>query len=194
MDINKHFLISKENALKKLNKAYYENQLDEDIEGIVKLINLNKNYYTSSSCAGRIVIIELPKIGDKKEANFLGKWHREIKYIEAKKALESGKSGMIWLLAQSPILHIITKSNIFADNLIKIAISSGFKNSGIKSITNNIVIEICSTERLDSPIGENGLLFSSQKHFKLLINVSNHIIKRSRKKLKIFEKNLKKYL
>jgi tRNA wybutosine-synthesizing protein 3 len=110
MDINEQFLNSKEKALNKLNKACYENKLDEDIKEIIELINFNKNYFTSSSCAGRIVIIELPRIGDKKRANFLAKWHREIQYGEAIKAIKSGKSGMIWLLAQSPILHVICRS------------------------------------------------------------------------------------
>ena len=44
----------------------------------MNIINKSDDYYTSSSCSGRIVLIELPEIGDKKEAKFLGKWHREI--------------------------------------------------------------------------------------------------------------------
>ena len=101
---------------------------------------------------------------------------------------------MIWILAQSPILHVITKSNLYADKLIKIAISSGFKNSGVKSYFDNIVIEICSTERLDSPIGENGKLFCNNEHLKLIMDISNHIILRSREKLGKFKINLQEKL
>jgi tRNA wybutosine-synthesizing protein 3 len=101
---------------------------------------------------------------------------------------------MIWLLAQSPILHIISKSNLLADKFIKMAILSGFKNSGIKSFSSNIVIEICSTERLDTPIGKNGKLFCNQEHLKFLIEISNHILIRSKKKLILFKNNLKKIL
>ena len=192
MDKVEYFLNSKDKALNKLYNARLENKLDDGIKEIIKLINSHRDYFTSSSCSGRIVIIELPELGDKKGAKFLGKWHREVKYLEVKTAVQLANSGMIWLLAQSPIIHVITKSYLLADKLIKIAISSGFKNSGIKSATGNIVIEICSTERLDSPIGLNGLLFSSQEHLKLLVDISNKIIKRSRKKLEILEKNLKK--
>ena len=190
MDKIEYFLKSKDKALNNLKKAKKYKKLDGDIEKIIKLINSNKDYFTSSSCSGRIVVIELPNLGNKKEAKFLGKWHREIKYSEIMAAIQLTNSGMIWLLAQSPILHVITKSYLSADKIIKIAISSGFKNSGFKSTTKNIIVEICSTERLDSPIGNNGLLFANNEHLNFLVDISNHIIKRSRKKLKIFEKNL----
>jgi tRNA wybutosine-synthesizing protein 3 len=192
MDEIEYFLKSKDKALNSLNKAKNENKLDLDIEEIINTINLNKEYFTSSSCSGRIVILELPEIGNKKEAKFLGKWHRDIQYNELIEATKHAKYGMIWLLAQSPIIHVITNSYSLGDNIIKIAINSGFKNSGYKSTNNNIVVEICSTERLDSPIGNNGKLLISDEHLKFLLITSNFIIKRSKTKLKKLKKNLKK--
>lgn len=194
MNESNHFLDSKERALNKLINAENENKVDEDIKDILKIINSNDEYFTSSSCSGRIVLIELPSLGNKKEAKFLGKWHRVVEYFEIDNALKSANKGMIWLLAQSPILHIIAKSNISADKMIKIAISSGFKNSGIKSFSSNIVVEICSTERLDMPIGRDSDLYCSKKHLDFLIDVSNDIIKRSKNKLKLLKKNLDKSL
>ena len=194
MDKNEYFINLKNNALNKLNNAMNENKVDERIIKIINLINSNEDYYTSSSCAGRIVIIELPELGDKKKAKFLGKWHRKIEYSELTTSIKFANYGMLWILAQSPILHVITKSPLSADKLIKIAITSGFKNSGFKSYNDNIVIEICSTERLDSPIGKNGILYCNEEHLKLIVDISNHIIERSRKKLSIFEKNLKQNL
>ena len=194
MNKNEYFLESKNKALKKLEKDKNEDKIDDDIKEIINLINSFEDYYTSSSCAGRIVIIELPELGNKREAKFLGKWHREVEFREIKTAIDLANFGMIWLLAQSPILHVNSKSNLSADKLIKIAISSGFKNSGIKSFTGNVVIEICSTERLDSHIGNDGLLFFNPKHLKLIVDISNIIIKRSKKKLNILENNLKKVL
>lgn len=194
MDRIEFFLRSKQKALDSLIKAKYENKLDKDIEEIINLINSNNEYFTSSCCSGRIVIIELPELGHKKAAKFLGKWHRDVRYDELIDAVRSSRFGMIWILAQSPIIHVSTSSYLLADNLIKIAILSGFKNSGFKSTTGNIIVEICGTERLDSPIGNNGQLFINNEHLNFLLDISNHIIKRSRKKLRIFEKNLKKKL
>ena len=187
-----YFLKSKEKALNSLNKAICQNKLDLDIKEIINTINSKEEYFTSSCCSGRIVILELPDLGNKKKAKFLGKWHRDIQFNELIKATKIAKSGMIWLLAQSPIIHVITRSYSLADKIIKIAIYSGFKNSGYKSTTSNIVVEICSTERLDSPIGNHGKLLVNNEHLKLLLEISNNIINRSRKKLKKFEKNLNK--
>jgi tRNA wybutosine-synthesizing protein 3 len=185
-----NFLNLKERALIKLNNAENENKIDEDISNILRIINSKDDYFTSSSCSGRILIIELPSLGNKKEAKFLGKWHRKIKYSEIDNALNLATKGMIWILAQSPIFHVITKSNSSADKFIKIAIYSGFKNSGFKSYYDNIVIEILSTERLDAPIGKDGKLYCNKEHIKLLTDISNNIIIRSKKKLVKLERNL----
>ena len=157
----------------------------------MNIINKSDDYYTSSSCSGRIVIIELPEIGDKKDAKFLGKWHREILMDELEIAVNKAKTGFIWLLAQSPIFHIAVNSNLAADNLLKMAFSCGFKNSGYKSISGKRIVEICSTERLDTPIGNNGVLFCNKEFLNLLVDISNDIIIRSNKKLIRLEKELK---
>jgi tRNA wybutosine-synthesizing protein 3 len=194
MTQKKGFLENKENALQSLKKALNENKADEKILPILKIINDSKEYFTSSSCAGRIVLLEIPVIGDKRQAKFLGIWHRTIKQPELLSAAKKSSKGMIWLLAQSPIIHIAAKTNIAADRLVKIANASGFKNSNLKSVGKKPVVEVCSTERLDSPIGRNSILFCNDEHLKLLIKISNEIMEKSTIKLNRFEQNLKKSL
>ncbi|EMR74391.1 hypothetical protein MBGDN05_00177 [Thermoplasmatales archaeon SCGC AB-539-N05] len=190
MSLEKYFLEHKKNALQKLEKAIDEKEVDTDILSILNLINASDEYYTSSSCTGRIVLLEIPNIGDKKGAKFLGKWHRIIESDEVLSATKNAKTGLLWLLAQSPIIHMAARTNAAADKILKIAISSGFKNSGLKSIGKRIIVEICSTERIDAPIGKNGELLCSLEHLKLLINISNEIIRKSNIKLGRFERML----
>lgn len=194
MTNEKEFLDAKEIALKKLEKACNKDEVDEDIRTLLSLINGSEDYYTSSSCAGRIVLLEIPSIGDKKEAVFLGKWHREIDSSELISAAKKSKKGMIWLLAQAPILHLGVKTTSAADELLKTAISCGFKDSGLKSLGKKIVVEVCSTERLDAPIGKDGVLFCNDDHLKLMVNISNEVIRKSSVKLKKFEEKLRKDL
>ena len=153
------FLENKKIALKKLEKAKNEKQVDEGIIRILDIINKTDNYYTSSSCFGRIVLLEIPRIGDKKNAKFLGKWHRKIKTEELLEALNKAEKGQLWFLAQSSIIHLSAKTIEAADKILKIAYSCGFKHSGFKTIENNIVVEICSTERLDAPVGMDKKIF-----------------------------------
>jgi len=53
--------------LKSLEDAYAEQKVDEGVLQILELINGIEGFYTSSSCAGRIVLLEIPHLGDKRE-------------------------------------------------------------------------------------------------------------------------------
>ena len=194
MNSERDFLDGKKSALSKLKKAQNENKVDPGIQSILSIINESENYYTSSSCFGRIVLLEIPSIGDKKEAKFLGKWHRTIDVDEVTSAAGKTESGQLWLLSQSPIIHITAKTNNAADKILKTAIACGFKNSGLKSIGKKIVVEILSTERLDAPVGKDGALYCNHDHLELLVNISNEIMERSTLKLQKLEQKLRKDL
>ncbi|UCD13352.1 MAG: hypothetical protein JSW60_07290 [Thermoplasmatales archaeon] len=189
--VKKAFLDGKERALKSLEKACTEMKADKEILPILSLINEFEDCYTSSSCAGRTVLLEIPRIGDKKRARFLGKWHRPIKPNEIKTAAQKAKNGLIWLLAQSPIFHIVVATSELADKMIKTAIASGFKHSGIKSNGRKIVVEVCSTERLDAPIGRDGFLFCNDEHLQLLVDIANDVFEISKAKISQFEVKLR---
>jgi tRNA wybutosine-synthesizing protein 3 len=192
MLVDKEFLESKEKALDSLRIAKIDNKVDKKILSILDLINDSDEFFTSSSCAGRIVLLEIPKIGDKRNAKFVGIWHRKIKSNELLSSLKEAKTGLLWLIAQSPILHISTKTRDAADKLIKIANASGFKNSAFKSVTKNFVVEICSTERLDAPIGKDGILFCNKEYLNLLVKIANEVIVKSDLKLNRFKIQLNK--
>ena len=189
--VKKEFLDAKEQALKSLEQACIDMKADKEILPLLSLINEFEDCYTSSSCAGRTVLLEIPRIGDKKRAEFLGKWHRTIGVNEVKKAAKKAKNGLIWLLAQSPIFHIVVASNELADKLVKTAVASGFKHSGIKSTGKKIVVEVCSTERLDAPIGKDGFLFCNDEYLQLLIDISNEVFEASKTKISQFEGKLR---
>lgn len=188
----KDFFQNKKIALKKLEAAKKEKLVDDGIMPILDLINQTEDYFSSSSCYGRTFLLELPVIGDKKEAKFLGKWHRTIDRSEILDSVKYAKKGQLWILSQSPIIHIIAKTQIAADKLVKTAISCGFKNSGLKSLDKKIVVEVCSTERLDAPVGKDGVLFCNKDHLELLVDISNEIIKKSTLKLQKLEERLRK--
>ena len=187
----KDFTKNKKKTLEKLEVAKKEKLVDEGIIPIIDILNSNENYYTSSSCYGRIVLLELPDLGDKKNAEFLGKWHRKIKTEDVFLALEksSGK-GQLWFLAQSPIIHIYAKNIESADKLVKIAVTCGFKNTAFKTNEKNIIIEIASTERIDAPIGLNGKLYCDKKYIFLLVDIANKVFKKSLLKLEKLKNTL----
>lgn len=190
---NSVFDEGKNKALEKLNKALKEEQVDKKILPILNILNKSENFFTSSSCSGRVVLLELPELGDKKNADFLGKWHKTINKSDVLKAAEkTKKQNQMWLLAQPPIMHVFCKNIDSANLLMKTSIASGFKHSSFKSTKEKIIVEICSTERLDFPIGKKGKILCDNTHIDFLIEIANNIITRSEEKIKRLEKNLAK--
>jgi tRNA wybutosine-synthesizing protein 3 len=165
---------------------------DEEVAELLDRINRLNNFFTTSSCSGRIVLIWLPEVGAKRDARFIGKWHRPVRKEEVLAAMndvENFRNGDIWLLAQSPIMHVACKSLEKAMVLLRIAIESGFKYSGIKAIaqdTGKVMVEIISTERLDVPLASNGRIFYSEVYLDFIIAKANFMLSRGKEKLNRF--------
>ena len=167
---------------------------DEEIVPIISEINSSEDFFTTSSCSGRIVLICLPEIGAKREAKFVGKWHRPVTKEEVLEAIKLKSStgvpekGEIWLLSQSPILHVACRDLEKAKALLRIAIESGFKYSGIKAISKDgkVVVEIVSTERMDVPLGKDGVMFCSEGYMDFILSKANFMLERGKGKLKRF--------
>ena len=187
----KEYLDAKERAMTKLRIASIDNKVDEKILPILEILNRIEGVYTSSSCAGRIVLLQIPSLGDKQGAVFLGIWHRPIVSEEITSAATKATQGSLWLLAQAPILHIGVQTTALANIIIKTAVFSGFKNSAMKSTGKKTIIELSSTERLDAPIGRNGCLYCEGDYLHLLTEIANEVIERSQQKLIRLEKNLR---
>lgn len=192
--MNANFLDAKEKSLAALDQASRDDHVDTNILSVLHHLNALENYYTSSSCAGRIVLLELPSIGDKQHAQFLGKWHHQITVEDVTIAAKKAKRGLIWLLAQSPILHVGATTDVAASHLVKLANSCGFKHSTLKSTGQKFMVEICSTERLDAPVGNNGTLFCHEEYLNLLVTIANEVMVRSQQKVERFEQKLHKRL
>lgn len=187
----KEYLDAKERAMTKLRIASDDKKVDEKILPILRILNGIEGVYTSSSCAGRILLLQIPSLGDKRGAAFLGIWHRSIVSEEITMAASKATQGSLWFLAQAPILHIGVQTTELANILIKTAVLSGFKNSAMKSTGKKTVIELSSTERLDAPIGRNGCLYCGEDYLHLLTEIANEVIERSQQKLIRLERNLR---
>ncbi len=184
------FIRTRGKALKALDEAIEKGKVDEKVLSIVEKINSKKDLFATSSCAGRIAIIEVPHFGMKRNAKFLGKWHDKIDENDLKNAIKKAKKGEIWFLVQSPIFHISTISIENAKKILSIANNSGFKYSSIKNFNGRLIIEILSSERIDIPIGKDGRIFVSDEYMEMLRNIANHMIEVMDGKLKRLEKNI----
>ncbi|MEM4194967.1 MAG: hypothetical protein QXY05_01540 [Candidatus Anstonellales archaeon] len=140
----------KEEKLSELKKAKANGEVDKEILDLVRAINKKQNYVTSSSCAGRILLLEGTVKG---YAKHYAKWHS----LPAKKEIENavkayrGKK-ILWLRVEPFILHVFAKDLDSAMDFMKRAKNAGVKRGGIQYSKNFYFIEIQGTAGLNMPI------------------------------------------
>ncbi len=186
------FTVQKGNAMKQLAEAREEGKADEDIAGLVDAINSYDGLYTTSSCAGRVCILQTPKKHDKLRSEWLGKWHRKVTFKDLKDALGKHKKYVAYLQSECPILHVAAKDLDGAQKILFAAQQSGFKRSGIQAINpERVMVEICSTESLEVPLAEAGKRLVDDIYLKYLVTIANYKFASGREKLARLEGKVK---
>ncbi|ASJ10584.1 hypothetical protein A3L12_04375 [Thermococcus sp. P6] len=183
---------AKREALQSLFTAIREGKVDDDIIDLLLLVNSIKGVYTTSSCSGRIGIIEEPDLGAKPLSRWLLKEHRPIRFDEAKESLKRAERGLIFLKSQPPILHVVAEDPELAKRLHEIGLASGFKYTTFKVISRRYLVEINATEYLTAPLGRDGRVMVDDEYLRFAIEVGNSMLKRSKGRLPRLEKNFKR--
>ncbi len=184
----------KEHAISQLEKAIKNKEVDEKIVSVLKLINSHPDYFTTSSCAGRISLSTVPPGGKKKDHVFIKKWHRTVSYDELMEALPREWKGVLWLKMESFILHIGCRDMSAAEKIQKMAILLGLKRSGIFRISPFPMMEVIATDYVAAPIGEEGKLFVTKEYIGFIVNIMNQKMEENDKKLEKFYKEIKENL
>ena len=176
------FYERKKRQLEKNDKSNI-GEIDKPILKLVNLINSKQEFYTTSSCAGRITLLK--DMEKKQEGLFLFRTHDKINFSELKKELIKARSykKLIYFKQEPAIIHIACKNLENAQKLIDNAKFVGFKKSGIIASSNRIVIELLSTENIILPIIDRGKILVSDEFLKLLISEANKKLERTRKKI-----------
>ena len=167
--------------------------IDLKIKKLVDKINSSDNYFTTSSCAGRILILAQPKSNKKNEVQYLFVSHEKTNFNKIKKLLLAKKLPKedVWFRVESAILHIACKDTESALKLLKIAREVGFRRSGIISLgKNRATIELVSTEKIDTIIAKNKKLLVSDNYLKILIKEGNKKLEKAWKKIDNLNKHL----
>ena len=155
--------------------------IDKPIESLIKKINAKENYYTTSSCSGRIMV--LAEGQKKRDAEWLFVSHDKIKQIK----LKSIPKKPLWFKFEPMILHVACRTIEDAQAIVDKAKSCGFKWSGIMAAKNRILAEIKGTDFISTIISKNGRLIATDSYIKTLVSEANKKLKRNMGKIKKFE-------
>lgn len=177
------FELDKKNILGKVDKSQ-KGGIDEDVIELVDLINSRDEYYTTSSCSGRIVVIALPESNRKDEAKWLLVKHRPVTVQEIKDSLQSDKD--IWLKQEGMILHVCCKNIEAAEKLVNTAKNTGFKRTGMISVNKRYVVEIVSTENVSTILSKKGKVLIEDNYLSVLVEECNDKIRKNKEKIDKF--------
>lgn len=179
----------KKQFLKKVDKSL-KGKTDKAIMPLINLINSTNNFYTTSSCAGRILLMK--EEGMKQKNVFFDVWHEKINFAEAKKTIEESAKkypGIIYLKQEPCILHVACKNLFDALRIVSMARAAGWKKSGI--ISKRFMTELVSTEMLVAPVAEKGMPLVDNSYLKILVREVNSKLFRTRGKIKNLQDMIK---
>jgi tRNA wybutosine-synthesizing protein 3 len=180
MDSWKKFKVAK---LKELGEHEKANRADAGIMPLVHKINSSPDFVTTSSCAGRIVLLEYDIEKGKKTADFFRKWHRVVSSEEVELGIaDHGENIPLWFKVEPFILHVAAKDVKAAVRFLSLVRSVGVKRGGIQTIgKGKVMIEVQGNGQMIIPVGPvNG-------EWTAITAMANRMLNRNREVLKKME-------
>lgn len=188
-----YFDETKKAMLAKLYKPdkSFKGTVDEDAVPIINEINSKPNYYTTSSCSGRISLFYEASTGKKKDAGWTFVKHGVVTKKEILSALEDIPEETLWFKMEAPIFHIACRTNEDADKLLNLCMKQGFKRSGITSFGQRVMVEIIFNDKMEVPVAMNKNIFVDEKFIGFLVEKANQKMEKNNMLLNKFGKELK---
>jgi len=154
--------------------------VDSEIRHLVDSLNSKGDYCTTSSCAGRITLIER-RSSNKMDASWLLSSHQPMSADDARKHLISKHD--IWLIQESCIVHVFCRDLAAAERLLLACRRAGLKRSGVISFNKKIMIETMGSEKVETIVTKAGRVLVNDDYLGVLIGECNQRMKRNREKM-----------
>jgi len=188
------FEMTKRHHSKTYREAKALGRMDEDFIPLCDYVENTKNYFTSSSCAGRIALIGLGEEETKQESAFYRKWHRKVSVKEVLEAVKEFSGNVLWFKQEPLILHLGANNIENAKKLLVLCEKAGIKRAGIKVAKDGkYIVELLGTQNINAPIKE-GNICASDDYLKYLIKKGNEKFEKNQELIKKLAKEAKRML
>lgn len=188
------FLMTKQHHKETYEEAKQMGRMDEDFIPLCDFVAKTKNYFTSSSCAGRIALIGLGEEETKQESAFYRKWHRTVKEKEVLDAVKDFTGKILWFKQEAIILHIGANNLENAKKLLVLCEKVGIKRAGIKVAKDGkFIVEMLGTQNINAPIKEETMCVS-EEYLKYLVKKGNEKFKKNQELITKLTEQAKKDL
>ncbi|EFB29960.1 hypothetical protein PANDA_005097, partial [Ailuropoda melanoleuca] len=163
--------------------------VDEDVVEFVQLLNEREQYFTTSSCAGRIILLDGGINGfevQKQNRCWLLVTHKPCVKDDVMAALKKATGDAI-LKFEPLVLHVQCRRLLDAQILHSVAIDSGFRNSGITvGKRGKTMLAIRSTHGLEVPLSNKGKLMVTEEYIDFLLKIANQKMEENKKRIERF--------
>ncbi|XP_054785640.1 tRNA wybutosine-synthesizing protein 2/3/4 isoform X2 [Prosopis cineraria] len=179
--------------------------LDAPIIPLLNTINQHPCFYTTSSCSGRISILSQPLLKPtidaqkpKKKARG-GSWlfvshdpadpDSVLSLLFPSKLTPSSVStepSELVFRFEPLIIAVECKDLSSAQSLVSLAISCGFRESGIANANKRVIIAIRCSIRLEVPLGDTQKIMVPPEYVRYLVEVANEKMEANRKRTERF--------
>ncbi|PIU61446.1 hypothetical protein COX58_00610 [archaeon CG_4_10_14_0_2_um_filter_Archaea_38_6] len=185
----------KKKAIISYTDAKREGLVDKDILRELDKFNKLKDYYTTSSCSGRILLLR-KSVNDRKMMNaFYYKNHSAAKEGEIIRAVhEYDENFELWFKVEPYILHAGCRDLDSAKKLLALCRKCGIKRAGINAWGRRIIVEIIGTQHVEALLVEKGRVLVSDDYLKLLTIRANQRLKLAKKVLHSFFKGSESFI
>ncbi|KAM4551351.1 tRNA wybutosine-synthesizing protein 3 homolog isoform 2-T2 [Odontesthes bonariensis] len=155
----------KKQCLNKLDLSK-KGSVDEDIQHVVSLLNSCEEFFTTSSCSGRIILTDGMSGLSRSNGDAVLKFEPLVLHIQCQK------------LEDAQLMH-------------SVAINSGFKNSGLTvNKKGKIITAVRSTHCLEVPLSHDGKLLVEHEYIHFLTQIANQKMEENFRRLQRFYQNL----
>ena len=180
---------------KSMEKAIAEKKADLQIIPLCRFVSKTKHFFTSSSCAGRIILLQLPKGESKREACFHRKWHCVVKEKELWEGIDAETSGELWFKLDPFIFHVGADSLENSKKVLAAMTKAGVKRGGIiVAKPGKFLVELQGSQGIAFPIKKGKKVLVEKEYMKYILERANEKLEKNYALLKRLEKEFRKEL
>lgn len=184
--------------------------LDAPLIPLLNTLNQHPSFYTTSSCSGRISILSQPVLNPTTNAQKPKKKARGGSWLfvshdpadpdtvlsllfpsESVQCSASTELSELVFRFEPLIIAVECKDLSSAQSLVSLAISCGFRESGITSANKRVIIAIRCSIRLEVPLGDTQKIRVSPEYVRYLVEVANEKMEANRRRTERFFELLK---
>ncbi|XP_020039651.1 tRNA wybutosine-synthesizing protein 3 homolog isoform X2 [Castor canadensis] len=178
----------KEQCLSKADLSR-KGSVDEDVVGLVQLLNAREQFFTTSSCAGRVLLLDGVIDGfqvQKQNCCWLLVTHKPCVKEDVMVALKKANGDAV-LKFEPFVLHVQCRQLEDAQILHSVAVDSGFRNSGITvGKRGKTMLAVRSTHGLEVPLSHKGKLMVTEEYIDFLLKIANQKMEENKKRIERF--------